>query len=451
MTEGNLPHYETPEELLPTYEPTHSFFGVTLLKTEFITPYQNNIGDRGWKPVILELNLTQLNMYELAVDKKCTELILSLYNESNSLEELLESVLSQFKPKIRDEDDVDAYSVPDMDAHQQYQIKHSYLDRIKNKKKHSKQTKSLSNIDKYYDILKDNQMLFEPCSSQEKWGQFKEKYRGRLIRSYTLANLRAGEAPNLRHLISQLFQDTDGTEIPPSTLIKYKNTLRVRLEYRQVLLQFWSFTAMTNWYRALEIGHDLSMPLEERTSGKLKTIPRRNTSRNNELLTAMATHVEEYERESSVEKESIDEFCVEGLAGDSPSSGSASPSLDILETMSDRSRQSSTSMISDGLAKIPSSKTTTEIKKKDFISFENWNTPLQKQYISNCIPKLNSFDRWHGKTVTLSNFSHFAGLQNIQQDVYINPHELATADAKTIDFACRSFYIHSSGLVSIKK
>ena len=49
------------------------------------------------------------------------------------------------------------------------------------------------------------------------------------------------------------------------------------------------------------------------------------------------------------------------------------------------------------------------INNLKFVSYEKFYTVLEKQYISNCIPDLNSYDRWNGKDLTLSNYKYFVG------------------------------------------
>ena len=59
--------------------------------------------------------------------------------------------------------------------------------------------------------------------------------------------------------------------------------------------------------------------------------------------------------------------------------------------------------------------TTTSIEPVDYVTINNYKfysqeytfTTVEKQYISNCIPDLNSFDKWNGKLITVSNVDHF--------------------------------------------
>ena len=91
------PEYSQSHEDLPEYTSSLNYYGLSLIKTEFITPYQYNSGNRSWKPVLLELNSTQLKIYNLSIDKKLQDLLICLYFELNCLDQLTKDINSHYK------------------------------------------------------------------------------------------------------------------------------------------------------------------------------------------------------------------------------------------------------------------------------------------------------------------------------------------------------------------
>lgn len=520
--EAPAPIYTPPQDALPSYVASHEFFGVALTKTEFFTPYHYNNGNRSWKPVILELNSTQLNMYSLNVNRKLSELIVCLYSELNSLHELVKNVNNDFKasPQVRgdaasldeflggdcDMFGADAYGGIDGSLSDQYLTK---MGKLKTNMKSYKASKALNHLAKSHGVLCDNQLLFEPIKSREQYHEFKKQYQGNMLHSFTLSNLQVGEAPSLNQVISAICKEEKIGESSHnlSLLVKYKNILRVRLEYKQVLLQFWSFSAMTHWFRMLTIGRDLSIPLDLRSVTRLKSIPSHNTRRNNALLTATAAAANY--RLSSVEDEHedsldalfrntyssmrapvsfVDPFSagqnIEKLPFDklpidhsSPCNGRSDSIESIPDSIFENSDCCRSSVASTNTTlsicsrtdtptncKNIKSKYSTTINKHKFISYDRYYTLLEKQYISNCIPDLNSFDKWNGKLITLSDYPHFvdhelskSSIKN--DDLFIAYNSLAglvqsydrkVAKSSNTAGQCRNFYIHASGLVSVR-
>lgn len=516
--EAPAPIYTPPQDALPSYVASHEFFGVALIKTEFFTPYHYNNGNRSWKPVILELNSTQLNMYSLNVDRKLSELIVCLYSELNSLHELVKNVNNDFKatPQVRgytaslddflggdcDVFGADAYGGIDGSLSDQYLTK---MGKIKTNVKSYKASKALNHLAKNHGVLRDNQFLFEPIKSRDQYHEFKKQYQGNLLHSFTLSNLQVGEAPSLNQVISAIYKEEKIGESSHnlSLLVKYKNILRVRLEYKQVLLQFWSFSAMTHWFRMLTIGRDLSIPLDLRSVTRLKSIPSHNTGRNNALLTATAAAANyrfnsvEDEHEDSLDAlfrnsyssmrapvSFVDPFSagqnIEKLPIDnysSPCNGRSDSIVSIPDSIFEntdccRSSLNSTSTTpticshpdTPTNCKNIKSKYTTTINKHKFISYDRYYTLLEKQYISNCIPDLNSFDKWNGKLITLSDYpyfvDHLSSTSSIKdENLFIAYSSLAglvqsydrkVAKSSNTTGQCCNFYIHASGLVSVR-
>lgn len=410
-----LPIYTAPSEPLPQYEPSLEYFGLSLIKTEFSSPYHYNNGNRSWRPALLEINSTQLNIYDLKVEKKVLELIVALYNDSNQLNDVMQIVQNEKMNNDGDDDLDEMWN----DAYQGEvdDLKQSTSTKWKSLWHKSKYSKVLNkSISQYYDLIKENRMLFEPTRSATEYSIFKTKFQGNQIASYTLNNMYVGEAPSLNHLVSSMYKE-DKSHINKhniSTLVKYKNTLRVRIELKQMLLQFWSFYGMLHWFRALSIAKDLSSPLENRSVTKLKSIPSRN-SRNNNLLAAT-------EAAAMLGMASEDH----DLTYFTDPFNSHSPKHIILEnsdyadvstvslgsntpySVFSNERRESVGSTSTDISTIPNNRYNKNINKFSLVSYDKvFATTVEKQYISNCIPDLNSFDKWCGSDVTVSNYKQY--------------------------------------------
>ncbi|KAI5968328.1 hypothetical protein CANMA_002544 [Candida margitis] len=469
---SKLPEYTSSSEVLPNYTSSINFYGLALLKTEFLTPYQYNNGHRSWKPVLLHMNSTQLNMYNLNADKKLQDLLINLYFELNNLNQLTIDLNTEYKKNNGmdfNSNQVDLNDIFSGDAYgglegNKSMFSESKFGKLKNKLKTQKNHKILATISNYYNILKDNQLLFEPSSADIKGTTF-EKFKGSLLHSYSLAHLQVGEAPSLNQLISAMYkEDHTSSTSNTSSLVKYKNSLRLRIEYKQVLLQFWSFHGMISWFRNLSIGKDLSLPLELRTVTKLKSIPSRYSSRNNALLAATAAAASYGRgRHHSVESSNDDRAMIRAsqlthkeLDSDVVSTDGEDES--IFDNVQHARRESATSSISssDDMDYVT-------INDYKFVSKENAYTTVEKQYISNCVPDLNSFDKWNGKLITVSNAEFFVrderNYKN-KDDVFISYNALGdlvqSYDRKSSNAhqqnklsSTRTFLIHQSGLVGV--
>lgn len=465
------PEYSQSHEDLPEYTSSLNYYGLSLIKTEFITPYQYNSGNRSWKPVLLELNSTQLKIYNLNIDKKLQDLLICLYFELNCLDQLTKDINSHYKKSkgfdfselsSNDADDVgdlfsgDAYGGTDSSK---LSLNDSKFGKLKNKLRNQKSNKTLQSIKAHYDELKDNKFFFEPTSSTKEYNQFAKKYRGNLLHCYSLANLQIGEAPSLNQIISAIYKEEHNGNTNNSSLVKYKNTLRLRIEYKQILLQFWSFYGMISWFRNFTIGRDLSVPVEARHVSKLKSIPSRNTSRNNALLAATAAAANYGRNRANTPVDGVEEDI----------SMFRSNYLTIKDednTHSDTSSENSSVFDNERRGSIVS--TTTSIEPVDYVTINNYKfysqeytfTTVEKQYISNCIPDLNSFDKWNGKLITVSNVDHFIRDKRSfedKDDVFISYAALGNLvqsyDKKSHNdssmLTTQTFIIHQKGLVGL--
>lgn len=492
------PSYALPGDSLPGYLSSLDFFGVALLKTEFLTPYHYNSHKRGWKPVVLELNSTQLNVYALRVDKRLEDLICALFSQNNLLDDLCQNMTNDRKAKHLSMDDQSASSLLfdelDLFSGDAYggdfvhdSFRSSTSAKLKSRLHKNKLERALSKtLPLLHQHVANNRMLFEPLKNGAAYEAFAVQYRGPLVHSYTLSNAKLGEAPSLNQLILALYkEDLLSQQQNVSTLVKYKNVLRLRIECQQVLLQFWLFHGMVQWFRNLSIGRDLSLPLESRAVTKLKSIPSRYSGRNNALLAATAAAAsyslgsEESGDENMFANTEIcfnDPFPSEEKVAAPPSFNNCcyNPSNSVVSeeesVFSDRRGSVASNNTSIGSPEPVSVNKTDScnryainINGHRLVSFDRVYSTPEKQYISNCIPDLNSYDKWSGSRLTLSNFQQYLTTQQVEQlaknklDLLISHTHLTCYLGKRkkglnsgLDLGeCRLFLIHENGLVSV--
>ena len=133
---------------------------------------------------MLELNSTQLKIYNLNIDKKLQDLLICLYFELNCLDQLTKDINSHYKKSkgfdfselsSNDANDVgdlfsgDAYGGTDSSK---LSLNDSKFGKLKNKLRNQKSNKTLQSIKAHYDELKDNKFFFEPTSSTKEYNQF---------------------------------------------------------------------------------------------------------------------------------------------------------------------------------------------------------------------------------------------------------------------------------------
>jgi hypothetical protein len=180
--------------------------------------------------MIMELNSTQVVLYEMNCDKQLKALISALIKFNNS-------------------DD---------------------------KKTQAKQNTKV--LDKWYTLVAENGLLFEPVEDQTAFIQIIHQYQCKEYRRMTLNRSQVGVAPDL----------TSGTDQDVVTLVQYKNCLRLRIELHQLLLHFWSFNSMINWYRNLKIGRGLC---NFDSISRSKTMPRYEVFRQLDYLSDTQTPI----------------------------------------------------------------------------------------------------------------------------------------------------------------
>ncbi|EGW32424.1 uncharacterized protein SPAPADRAFT_153340 [Spathaspora passalidarum NRRL Y-27907] len=476
---AELPKYSTLDESLPSYCPSLNFYGVALIKTEFNSPYHYNNGPRTWKPVLLHINSTQLNIYNLNLDKKVHDLLVSLYSELNSLNDLASQINADYKKSSQSHSNSsDSVLDDDMfgsDAYGGNYSRKSLVDespfsKFKTRRQAQKQQKCLSSLGNYYHLFKDNRFLFEPTHLESEYQKFRG-YQGELINSYSLAHLQIGEAPSLNHLISAMFKEENiySDFMNDACLVKYKNVLRLRIEYKQLLFQFWSFHGMIHWFRNLSIGKDLSVPIESRTITKLKSIPSRNSRRMNELIIASAAAVEYGGHADAISEselplrlftrpQSISEK--DESLYDVSSSNSSDQESTVFENGRRGSNSTSISSVGSSLLNMGNFSSTVTVQNFEFYSRDGFYTTLEKQYISNCIPDLTYCEKWYGKLLTISHFDKFIKDRNIKfgEEIFIRNSALDSLiksfdkNSNKLESSIgnsKTFLIHQSGLYCI--
>lgn len=444
------------------------------MKTELLTPYHYNSGNRGWTPVFLEINSTEVNFYRLSAEKKVIKLVETLFIEANSLHDLATNIkndrIKREKNSFDSACDVDLFGDdPYGNAGGLEAYKQSATDKMRLLWQKSRQEASAKLLPKFYDILSDNRFLFEPTTNTATISSFKSNYVGSLMHTYTLADCDVGEAPSLNQLISAMYKETATDSLPQSAsaLVRYKNVLRLRVELKQILLQFWSFYGMVHWYRNILIGCDLASPLETRMNTRFKSIPSRQTRLNNALLIATAAAANYRHGEPDDEGFPSDEICFNDpfLAGTTlkplgahPCSCSDSGSVcSNPESLFSSGRPSVASADTSGSDKCHYTKA---VHSHRLVCYDKYYTTLEKQYISNCIPDLNSYDKWQLVGLTLSNFQQYMNKLQLKQyekdpkNVYISARELVHGvnhydKTESSSGPCRRFIVHQSGLVSV--
>jgi hypothetical protein len=413
------------------------------MKTEFHTPYHSNNGKRKWKPVLLELNSTQLIVHELKADKKLHRLILALYHDRNYLEEQMNAIINRKGVSVDFVEDLfsgDAYGGTgngNDDIGRTTSFKSKY--------QHSKLNASiLHDFDNNFDTFKDNKMLFEPSNSLEDLARFAAIHKGDRLHVFTMQNLTVGEAPSIDAY------SKNATNLESFyTLVKYRNTLRARVEFKQLLLQFWSFHGMAEWYRHFSIAHDLSTSIDERKVSKIRSIP---------------TRFRRWEDDAVAESHTLNAGV--GIAAGTESKDSES----LTESIFDRSRSSSMLSSSSMSLTTPtaSQRGGKPSKSGRLVSMEDFYSPMERSYISNCIIALNTFDKWVGLPITISNYQKYLTPEQINEiaknkftkkdaGIFIVPSKLdenslwsfKKKSPEVWTGECRQFIVHQHGLVGL--
>lgn len=441
------PPYDEPVET-PAYLASLEFYGVALAKVELDTPWSNHAGH--FRPVVVELNSNQLKLYSLRAPKAVTSTLHALFVHQNYTDR---EVRAEPRETLRDYMfDGDAYG-DDYGSGSD-----GVFARLKKHYLGAKVRKRLSGP--IPEVFLQNRLLLEPTADGAEYARFAREYRGPLIRCNTLLNLVVGEAPSM-NLCN--YKEDGSSEF---ALLNYRNALRLRVEFSQLLLHFWSFYGMVHWYRRLCIGRDLALLLDVRCVAPLKSIPRHYSARNNEFFAAQED-VRRKPRADGPERERAARGSVGSV--DSDSSASAT-SLTSSGTSSASSVDDSASTSSSPAPYALTSKTAPQsvpyvsVYGHHIVCYEDVYLPLEKQYISNCISVLNSYEKWVGQKVTISNFRSMLpknDAYNVNEGdgrkVFISLatfNSLARAYRKSAPSTgisqCKEYYVDAQGLVSIE-
>lgn len=425
-----------PYDEKPAYAASLEFYGVALAKVELDTPWNNHSGQL--RPVVVELNSNQLRLYRLDAPKPVISALRALFVHQNYADK---EARAPAEPPRDYMFDGDAYG-DDGGADPAGGV----LAKLKKHILTSKVRKRLRGP--MPAALLDNGLLLEPTADAAEYARFAVQYRGLLVRCYTLLNLMVGEAPsvNLRN-----YKEDGAGHGSEFALLNYRNVLRLRVEFSQLLLHFWSFHGMVHWYRRLCIGRDLALVLDARSVVPLKSIPRNYSARNNAFFAPH--HDGARKRRASLDADFSDSETCTTSSGATSSAASTSSGANTSSAAS--------SVCSHTLLPLH-----VTVYGHRIVCYEDLYLPLEKQYISNCIAVLNSFDKWVGRKVTISNFRRMLpknDAHNVNEGdgtkVFISLHTFnalartyaksAPPDSSAIS-QCKEYFVEPQGLVSVE-
>lgn len=206
-------------ELLPAYTPAAYKISIACRKVEWLSPYEVSL-NRSWKNCVIELNSTQLNIYQIPT--------------------ILESSLLNFQGTS---DTENCYSL---------------FEQLEDENLRSVVT---TNRDSKFRRLCDAISFFETDTPEHKNNPsntaskiLKTQSLSKLVRSYSLQHAKIGLATDY---------------------LKKSNVLRLRLESEQFLLEFSSANQLIEWNLGLCIGRDISTDIQQREDPRYRTVPRR--------------------------------------------------------------------------------------------------------------------------------------------------------------------------------
>lgn len=469
------PPYVPSAETLPTYAPAVELFGTCLWKNEYLTPF-NESTRRSWDLVVLEVNSTQVNIYQVpSLPRKLRACIIGLFFElnkigfqQNHLHSDPSSSAAAASSELEDVDDDEDLFYDDAWGNSGEDLANgdSLALRLRAKLWRYRHQTQLNKLDLFYKShLCDNKLLLEPTLDRSRFRKFKKEYPLKLVGSYTMHQLALGMAPNMHSCKTS--ENATHNLIDSITHVKYTNTLRTRLETRQALIQCWSFHAMVQWYRALVVGRDLAAPIESRALSKLKSIP----TRSNLLLNA--TILEAHIGARYSEKAVLDSDNAVSNSGRtravSTSGGSIATSSSEISSVNSSVDARSIFDEATSMNTLPTNvddntngKSTVTINKMQFVNYENKYTVLEKQYIESCLGELKMFDNWSKKCLTILsvNLFHefctpfedddsllFISHNVLDNNVAVLERRMLQAPYK--NRMCRSFVVDRSGLISV--
>lgn len=320
----SCPEYTPPTESLPSYHPTIEYFGLCLRKLELTSPYKLH-NKPEWEVVLMEINSTQLVVYELGCDSQLKHLITGLFMNVNNIE-------------------------PNSKWHQ------------------LKVLRAMKVLHKYYPTVHENRLLFEPTTCRNTFAKVVKQLNASVSRKYTLNSSKLGLAP------------TTDLDQPGN------NTVRIRVELHQMLLQFWSFHSMINWFRNFVVAKDLCSNFDDKGLSKFRMLP-------------------------SIE--SVNELRLLQLLSDEPLNNS--PDFTTIQG--------------------------------HLLHTKNKFSEIETKLVRSGLPILNSFDNWNH--LILSNFDRFSAVVT-DGNLFINYNNLNKPKTNPTHQRCRLFSIEQEGLVSLR-
>lgn len=395
----------------PPYSPSLESYGLALFKIERKTPWSDE--STSLQPVILELNSNQLRIYLLNDSSRTQLLIRALYKYQNGCDG--KDVSDEWDTSDDEEDAL----MPKNGS--------GFLSRMKDRALRAKVVSLLKS--QLLLAFCDNLYFFEPTSSsQAEHFQSFLNHRGALLHVFTLLNLSIGKAPFIGLLKRSKLLDTKNNP----ALLHERNVLRLRVEHMQILLHFWSFHGMVHWFRNLLIGRDLAQLIDHRRLLVLKS------------LSSSPLLIE-------------DGYFADGkpLANLSHGRSPSSSSEESIGTSVFSQRSGETLDDEEFYRK------SVTIMGQTLYCLEDEYSYFEKRYIGRCLPILNSFDRWQGSKVALSNFEQL-GLKSdgknpdVDGQMYIlgrkfNKVAKSISSASTGQGQCKEFYVYQLGLYTCKE
>lgn len=416
----------------PAYNPSLNFYGVALFETEFVTPWKAR--PETSRPVVLEINTNQLKVYEFVARKHVCATIDALFFQHN----FDDGTSSKRSGAVLDTDlfDGDAYGDDNTAAGP------GILKKLRLRYNAKRALRRLRGP--LPEEIANNGVLLEPTTNTEEYEKFSASHRGKLLHCFTLQNAQIGEAPSTH---SECYKE-DGSTRYTATFTPFRHLVRLRVEFMQVLLHMWSFHGMVHWVRNLTIGRDLALLIDVRSLLHLKLIPRHFLIANNALLEASA-------REALLQLP-LKQF------GQPVGQRAHRDSVVTLELKSSLlTRTSGTSGMSTNSRRSSSSASSADSVASVY-SLDDLYTPLEKQYISNCIPTLNLYDKWVGRKITVLNIQLMLTPENLEVmgrngrcfiavDLF-NSRALSyvckpLAAYGELPNTCREFHVENKGLV----
>ncbi len=241
------PRKEENKEDLPAYVPSIHKIGVLQRKLESVLYSSPGVPSRRWGWCFVELNNTQLNIYQL-----------NSSTNSYSFNANQNSTASFFPCESSTSPVAEPKNIQDTCIKDQQgkigTIIESGKSFLKTKFRSDSTSSSLSNNDEVSSLVSSQSSITSIESNTASYQSMSVQLNKYLIHSYTMQNAKFGLAKDYR---------------------RRAFVLRLRLEGEQFLFQFVNSSAMIDWFTALSIATDLATPLEEREMPKYRTISRR--------------------------------------------------------------------------------------------------------------------------------------------------------------------------------